>query len=88
MFPFAEEQAALCRDRLVIRSVKPMENKKRKKATSRGQKVKLSVKRSYTGENWHIWKSHAWRLNLVSELRNNTATSYSHKVRGHFKHSI
>ena len=31
MFPFAEEQAALCRDRLVIRSVKPMENKKRKK---------------------------------------------------------
>ena len=27
MFPFAEEQAALCRDRLVIRSVKPMENK-------------------------------------------------------------
>ena len=31
MFPFAEEQAALGRDRLVIRSVKPMENKKRKK---------------------------------------------------------
>ena len=31
MFPFAEEQVALCRDRLVIRSVKPMENKKRKK---------------------------------------------------------
>lgn len=33
MFPFAEEQAALCRDRLVIRSVKPMENKKRKNGT-------------------------------------------------------